>query len=93
MEYEVELRKQVVKFVEKQQKHIQDKFNDWIRNDLKTDPYKANDGIMTNETYKDLQVYKKRFGDFRALFIINDTEIIVTVYEMDSRGQIYKKKK
>jgi len=90
--YQIIVKKQVLKFVEKQQKYIQENFNDWIKNQLPQTPETSNDGFMTNSLYQGLQVYKKRFGEFRALFTICDTEIIVTVFDFDSRGQIYKKR-
>ena len=68
MGYEIKIKKQAKKFIAKQQKTIQDNFNKWIQDELTENPHTAHDGKMINESYYGLQIYKKRFGMFRALF-------------------------
>ncbi len=89
--YQIELKKSAEKQVNKQQPHIKKAFYNWVENDLTTTPHKANDGKITNMFYEDKEVYKKRFGSFRALFTINENTVVVDIFKFKSRGDIYKK--
>ncbi len=88
--YEVVLNKQAEKIVNKQQKYIKTAFYKWSKIELPENPYDANDGKIVKTDYEGLQVYKKRFGNFRALFTINDETVIVKIFKFKSRGQSYK---
>lgn len=35
--------------------------------------------------------YRKRVGDYRIIYSIEDTRLIVAVLKIDSRGDVYKK--
>lgn len=89
--YEVVVHKKTQKIVNKQQKNIQNAFDKWIVEQLPNNPYTENDGILVSGERNKLQVYKKRFGSFRALFTIDDNIVIVEVFKFKSRGDIYKK--
>lgn len=89
--YEVVVHKQASKTVIKQAKNIQKAFNKWTTELLPKDPYKENDGIVVGAKRNNLQVYKKRFGTYRALLTIDNNQVIVEVFKLKSRGQIYKK--
>ncbi len=88
--YTVIIKKSAEKYVQKQQPYIRNAFFDWIENELKNTPFEANNGKMINAYYNDLEVYKKRFGSFRALYTIDKDMVIVEVYKFESRGSVYK---
>lgn len=87
--YRIELRKQVEKTLSSN-KILHARFGEWLEV-LKLDPYAANDGLVINETYEGYQVYKKRIGDYRALFIIKEDDVVVVVHKLAPRGGAYKK--
>ena len=89
--YEVVIHKKTQKIVKKQQKNIQNTFNKWVTELLPNNPYTENDGIVVSSKRHKLQVYKKRFGMFRALFTIDDNTVIVEVFDLKSRGVAYNK--
>lgn len=88
--YKVQTTKQVDKYISKN-KRLRNLFNSWLP-ELSSDPYHANDGMLINQIHKGLQVYKKRLSKYRALFIIDDTNLVVEVFKIGSRGDIYKGK-
>ena len=90
--YEVKVLKNVDKHLKKQQKYIYNKFLEWIE-ELKQNPYDNNEGLFKGNKYLGLPVYKKRFGSFRVLFVVDDETITVIIFKTNSRGQIYKKNK
>lgn len=90
--YTVKVHKNALKNIEKQQSYIRQNFEAWTKTELTEKPYESNDGMQINESREGLQVYKKRFGDFRAKYIVNDTEVTVLVFEFNSRGSVYKKR-
>ena len=79
--YEIIIHKSVKKAVNKQQKHIKEAFYNWINNELPKNPYKANDGKMKGKLYKGSQPYRKRFGAYRAIYIIKEKLIIIEIYK------------
>ncbi len=91
MSYKVEITKQAEKNLAKQQLYIREHFQTWVDTELCENPHTAHEGIVKNAKHEGLQVYKKRFGSFRALFTINDEIVSVVVYDFDSRGQVYKR--
>ncbi len=89
--YNIIVGKQPTKYIEKQPKHIQEAFEKWKDEKLLHSPHTEHDGRVKGLKYKGLQSYKKRFGKFRVLLTINDNEILIYIYQAQSRGQVYKK--
>lgn len=89
MVYKLEFRKQPEKFLEKQQKHVKKRFDEWVEK-LILNPYEENEGIKVNFLFDDKPVYKKRIGSIRIFFVIYDNEIKILITEAQSRGQAYK---
>ncbi len=89
MVYNVKIKKQVAKFLSKQQKHIQKRFNNWL-DKLCENTYEANDGIVINYSIGDKQVYKKRIGEVRILFVVFENTVTVVLVKAQNRGQVYK---
>lgn len=88
-EYQIIIYKQPRKFLEKQQEHIKKRVINWLKK-LVLNPYENHDGKVETEFYHGLQAYKKRIGDIRIVFIINDTDIVIEIFKADNRGQVYK---
>lgn len=65
---------------------ILDSFKDWKDNQLKNDPQSSGEGII--KKFKPCIVIKKRFGDYRVLYTIKNTE--VHLLEFKHRSQIYE---
>ncbi len=88
MAWQIDLHKDVKKFVASHPDLITPVRN-WIV-ELETDPYQAHDGKMVGFQRN---VYKKRFGKYRVLFEIIDDRTYVFVFDIDSRGDIYKNRR
>ncbi len=89
MIYEINLKNQPKKFLKKQQKHIQKRVSEWLKK-LAKDPHTENEGIVVNQSIDNKQVYKKRIGNIRILFVIYEKEIKILIIEAQNRGQVYK---
>jgi mRNA interferase RelE/StbE len=72
--------KQVIKFIEKQDKPTQERLNAAL-NKLPVGDIVPISGLS--------DTFRLRIGNFRALFVKEENTIKVTV--LDSRGQVYKK--
>lgn len=87
--YSLEIKTDALKFIQKQPKHIKERFLKWTENVI-LDPLKENDGIFINHFYNSQQVYKKRIGNIRILFVIIQNELKIFVIKIGNRGQVYK---
>lgn len=89
--YQITVYKSVKKYLAKN-KLLKDAFDAWIPH-LSTNPHTSHDGMVINQYFDGRQVYKKRLlgPKYRALFTINDEAVIVDIFEIGSRGGIYKK--
>lgn len=56
--------------------------------DIAQDPYKADPMITPLEGIE--HGYRRRFGDWRVLYTINDGIKILEVFKIGSRGDVYK---
>lgn len=56
--------------------------NDYISNAIKYD-------IKKMKGY-DENIYRLRISKYRAVFQVKDSELIILVFDIDSRGEIYK---
>lgn len=89
MIYDVEVKKQAEKFLNKQQKHIKERVISWLEK-LKENPYEENDGVVVNYSVDEKQVYKKRIGDIRIFFIVYDDIVKIIITKAQNRVQAYK---
>ena len=86
--YTLQYRKEVKKTIQKNKATLKKRFDKWVEKLVK-DPYKENDGLVKNKFYDGKQMYKKRFGSFRIIYVIYETEIKILFTYAGSRGQIY----
>lgn len=69
---------------------LRKRFDEWATV-LIQDPFIYNDGRVKAMQKNGFQVYKKRLGKHRALFIINEINNTVFVFDISERGRSYKK--
>ena len=88
--YEVRVYKSVENYLDNN-KLLRKAFDAWVPK-LEANPHQHHDGKVVNQYFNKRQVYKKRLlgTKYRALFTINDNEILVDVFDIGSRGDIYK---
>ncbi|MBN6206181.1 type II toxin-antitoxin system RelE/ParE family toxin [Ralstonia pickettii] len=56
---------------------------------LAENPYETNLNVRKLAGYEDS--YRLRVGKYRALYKIIESEVVIFVFDLDSRGDIYKK--
>ncbi|MDD7184797.1 MAG: type II toxin-antitoxin system RelE/ParE family toxin [Oscillospiraceae bacterium] len=84
MNYEYEIRKKAMKFIQKQERSQQIRI-------LRAIYLIPQGDIKKMQSFTNL--YHLRVGDYRILFEMNqktDTITLITITDADSRGQIYK---
>lgn len=84
MNYEYEIRKKAMKFIQKQERSQQIRI-------LRSVYLLPQGSVKKMQGFTDL--YRLRVGDYRILFEMNqktDTITLITVTDADNRGQIYK---
>ncbi len=84
MNYEYEIRKKAMKFIQKQERSQQIRI-------LRAVYLLPQGSVKKMQSFTDL--YRLRVGDYRILFEMNqktDTITLITVTDADNRGQIYK---
>jgi len=84
--FTIKLSKQVVKFIEKQDKKIKQRFKTEFEK-LSINPF--GDGIDTKKM-KGSEFFRLRVGKYRFLYFIDKDKLIIVVEKGDSRGDIYK---
>ena len=82
MRYKVVLQKSAEKFIRKQDKKTQTK----IITALNKLPYQGDIKRLKGENVK----YRVRIGSIRAIYRLDNKQLIVDVLDIDSRGDIYK---
>jgi mRNA-degrading endonuclease RelE of RelBE toxin-antitoxin system len=87
----VRVTKQARKYLDGN-KRLKSEFDEWLPM-LSISPHTAHDGSMIGEKREGLQVYKKALvgKKYRALFTIDDENVTVVVFKVNSRGDVYKK--
>jgi mRNA interferase RelE/StbE len=85
--YHYKFTRQVVKFLEKQDKHFLGIFFNKMEI-LSKDPYQNSLDIKPLRWYDN--TYRLRIWKYRFLYKLEDTELIIYVYKSGSRGDIYK---
>lgn len=92
MIYKIKIKKKVTKFLTKCDKHITTTFLNKIQT-IKEDPYLAMKKLDISAITNADNLYRLRIWTYRFLFIINKNEIVITFFDADSRGWIYKQLK
>lgn len=82
MKYSIRIEKRARKFIDKQPKTQQQRILTAISQ------LPDNGDIKAMRGYKGY--YRLRIGDYRIIYTVNDTELIVIVTDAGNRGQIYK---
>ncbi len=85
MNYKLELKKNAIKFLEKHPKE-RDNFINAFRNIA--NGKEKNYDIKKLEGYTDF--YRLRLGKYRAIYTIRNDELVIIVFFIGSRGDIYK---
>jgi len=81
--YNIVIEKRAQKFIRKQNRDVQQKI-------LKAISKLPNFGdIKKLEGYKE-KIYRLRVNDIRIIYTVDHSELIVTIIDADSRGQVYK---
>ncbi len=82
MKYKIELLKKARKFIKTQPPKQQERILNAI--------YKLPDGDVKALSGKQ-NAYRLRVGDYRIIYEIDNTILLITVVDVGNRGQIYKK--
>ncbi len=81
----IRMGKKWQKFIEKQDPQIKNLLNDGLKS-IMENPF-ANDGII--QKYTPTKVYKRRFGDFRILYMILKKIKIIDIVRIGNRKNVY----
>lgn len=82
MKYRIIVDKKAEKFIRKQEKRTQERLLNAI--------YKLPDGTDIKKL-KGEELYRLRVGDYRVLYAIDDGIKVITVENIDNRGDVYKR--
>jgi len=88
MSYKIKFHKQVIKFLEKCDINIAERFYENILI-LEKEPYKNNLDIKALK-WEEKGNYRMRIWKYRFKYMIIDEEIIIYFYDAWNRGNIYK---
>jgi mRNA interferase RelE/StbE len=82
--YKVELRRNVIKYLEKLERGIRGRINEALLT-LEEDPRPRD-----IEKVRGTELFRTREGDYRIVYDINDQEKVVTVVRIGHRREIYR---
>ena len=82
MNYKIVFQKAAIKFLKKQDKKTQER--------LLTTINQLPQGTDIKKL-KGLDMYRMRVGDMRILYLIDDTIKIISIENIDNRGDVYKR--
>jgi len=85
--YEIELRKQVLRFIDKRTPKEKTRITN-IFLKLKADPYRSDLDIKKLQGRPN--VYRLRIGKYRFLYKIIENRLLIFMQKADTRGDIYK---
>jgi mRNA interferase RelE/StbE len=88
MKYNLIFKKQVKKFIEKQDKNLKNRLKEAFLN-LGDNPYPTNDSLDIKKL-KACSEYRLRIGKYRFIYQIEEDVLIIIMEKADSRGDIYK---
>lgn len=86
--YRVKLRKEVAKFIKKQDKRRRQQISNIIEL-LRKDPYQVKN-IKPIKGTELKEVYRIRFGDYRLLYQVKKEELVILIIKIGPRGDVYK---
>lgn len=87
--YKLQFHKDATKFM-KQHKEIGRKFFKAFIELAEDKNNFINYDIRRIEGTKEKDIYRLKIGDYRAIFRVMDKEILIFVFTIDSRGDVYK---
>ena len=85
--YFVELSQKAQKFLDKCEKHINERILERLKR-LGENPFPSDSKFINREGGD--KIFRYRIGDYRALYKVKETEKIVLVANVDKRPRIYK---
>ena len=85
--YAVELSQRVQKFLEKLDTTISERITEKLKT-LKENPVPSDAKFIGRE--KNNKVFRYRIGNFRALYLLKDSEKIVLITKIDKRPKVYQ---
>ena len=88
MSYKIVFKKQVKKFIEKQDKSLKSRFKKAFLN-LMENPYPSN-RILNIKKLQGSEEYRLRIGKYRFIYQVKENVLVVVMEKADSRGDIYK---
>ena len=84
--YEVELKPQTQRFIERQSQKVKRQLIKRIEA-LQEDPRPPGSKLLSSEK----KVYRVRSGNYRIVYQVKDKELLVLVAKVDDRKDVYKK--
>jgi len=84
--YEVELKPQAQRFIERQSQKVKRQLIKRIEA-LQEDPRPPGSKLLNSEK----KVYRVRSGSYRIVYQVNEKELLVLVAKVDDRKDVYKK--
>lgn len=87
MKYHVEITKEAQKALKKMDKHTAKVITSWIKEHLEgcEDPYAFGKGLTSNRSGQ----WRYRVEDYRILAIIQDNQVLITVFKIAHRREVY----
>ncbi|MBS3167984.1 type II toxin-antitoxin system RelE/ParE family toxin [Candidatus Woesearchaeota archaeon] len=89
MSYQVHLSKNADEFLEKLDKHLNERIKKRLIK-LAENPIPTDAKFITRDKSED-KIFRYRIGEYRALYKIKEKERIVLIAEIDKRPRIYDK--
>ena len=84
--YSVELSQRAQKFLDKLDKHLSGRIKERLKR-LERDPVPS-DAKFINREDRD-KIFRYRIGDYRALYLVDESKKIVLIAKIDKRPRIY----
>lgn len=88
MTYKIVFKKQVKKFIEKQDKNLKNRFKKAFLS-LMENPY-PNNRVLSVKKLQGSEEYRLRVGKYRFIYQVKENVLIVVMEKADSRGDVYK---
>jgi mRNA interferase RelE/StbE len=84
--YSVELSQRAQKFLDKLDKHLSERIKERLKR-LAENPIPSDAKFIEREDNE--KIFRYRIGDYRALYLVKETEKIVLIAKIDKRPRIY----
>ncbi|MBS3141239.1 type II toxin-antitoxin system RelE/ParE family toxin [Candidatus Woesearchaeota archaeon] len=86
--YSVELSQKAQKFLEKLDLHIKIRIEERLKK-LSDNPILSDSKFIYRENNE--KIFRYRIGDYRALYIVKDSEKVVLIAKIDKRPRVYER--